>query len=253
MDIHKGIALACCAAGQGKKGLRPFGTTAAGLPGLCGRLRENGAEAVAMEPAASYWKPISSLPGIEGMPAVPANARHAKSVPGRKADAKGSGWLADLLRHGPLEVSSVQKRDARGPKGPVRCRDKPIGGRARGHNRMDKASQGASIELPGAASRMGAASATGMCRSAARGETAPEAPAPTAKGAMRSKAAELERALQGLIQPHQQVMPGPMPAHTSWPGPQTGGLDTETGCRMQGTEAPAAAIAEVPGIGPGSA
>jgi transposase len=38
---------------------------------------------------------------------VLANARHIKNVPGRKADQKDAGWIAQLLQHGLLRPSYV--------------------------------------------------------------------------------------------------------------------------------------------------
>jgi transposase len=120
MDIHKDSIAACCVTGHGKKEIRSFGTMTGELLKLCGWLKENEVEMVAMESTASYWKPIFNMLEIEGVPAILVNAQHIKNVPGRKTDVKDSEWIADLLRHGLLKASFVPGRDARELKELVR-------------------------------------------------------------------------------------------------------------------------------------
>jgi transposase len=253
MDIHKDSIAACCVTGPGKKEIRSFGTMTGELLELCGWLKERAVECVAMESTASYWKPIFNMLESEDIPAILVNARHIKNVPGRKTDIKDSEWIADLLRHGLLKASFVPDRDARELKELVRYREKLIEERAREYNRMDKVLQGANIKLSSVASRMNTVSATDMCWAIARGEMAPEALAHMAKGTMKGKIPELERALKGFIQPHQQMMLRSMLEHISWLGGQIGMLSGEIDSRMEGVSAIVDALDVVPGIGKESA
>ena len=67
---------------------------------------------VAMESTGVYWKPIYNL--LEGaFTPLLVNARHTKTVPGRKADVRDCEWIADLLRHGLLRGSFVPERPQR--------------------------------------------------------------------------------------------------------------------------------------------
>src|SRR5579863_1084475 len=53
-----------------------------------------------------YWKPIYNL--LEGdFEILVVNARHIKTVPGRKTDVKDAEWIADLLTHGLLSASFI--------------------------------------------------------------------------------------------------------------------------------------------------
>ena len=253
MDIHKDIVVACCVTGCGKKEVRSFGTMTDDLLGLCGWLKENEVEMVAMESTASYWKPIFNLLEIEDIPVILVNAQHIKNVPGRKTDVKDSEWIADLLRHGLLRASFVPARDARELKELVRYRGKVIEERAREYNRMDKVLQGANIKLSSVASSMNTVSAMDMCKAISEGQVTPEILAAMAKGTMKSKTAELERALLGFIQPHQQMILGAMLDHISALDRLIGNLDEEIERRMADVEGIVDALDEITGVGKTSA
>ena len=253
MDIHKDLVVACCVTGRNKKETRSFGTMTGDLLVLCGWLKENKVEMVAMESTASYWKPVFNLLEIEGVPAILVNAQHIKNVPGRKTDVKDAEWIADLLRHGLLKASFVQDRDARELKELVRYCDKLTEERARQYNRLDKILQGANIKLSSVSSRMNTQSAMEMCKAIAAGELTPEILASMAKGTMKSKKAELERALQGFIQPHQQMMIGSILEHIAWLTRQIGIIGEEIDRRMQDVACVVEALDGVTGIGKDSA
>ena len=57
-----------------------------------------------MEATGVYWKPIYNLLEATFTPLL-VNARHIKTVSGRKTDVKDCEWIADLLRHGLLRSS----------------------------------------------------------------------------------------------------------------------------------------------------
>jgi transposase len=67
---------------------------------------------VAMESTGVYWTPIYNLLEATFTPLL-VNARHIKTVPGRKTDLKDWEWIADLLRHGLLRGSFVPERAQR--------------------------------------------------------------------------------------------------------------------------------------------
>jgi transposase len=220
---------------------------------LCGWLKENVVEMVAMESTASYWKPVFNLLEMEGIPVILVNARHIKNVPGRKTDVKDSEWIADLLRHGLLKASFVQGRDARELKELVRYKEKLIEERAREYNRMDKVLQGANIKLSSVASKMNTKSAMEMCEAISQGTFRPEVLAAMAKGTMKSKEGELKRALSGFIQPHQQTMLGSMLKHIAWLDGQIDALGNEIDDRMRDSADIVVALDGISGIGKDSA
>jgi hypothetical protein len=62
-------------------------------------LAENECKHVAMEATGIYCKPIWHVLDDGEFELVLANASHVKNVPGRKTDANGAMWLAELLAH----------------------------------------------------------------------------------------------------------------------------------------------------------
>jgi transposase len=220
---------------------------------LCGWLKGNRVEMVAMESTASYWKPIFNLLEIEGIPAILANAAHIKNVPGRKTDVKDAEWIADLLRHGLVKASFVQGRDQRELKELVRYRTSIIEERAREYNRLDKVLQGANIKLSSVASSLETKSGMDMCKAIARGEFNPQVLSKMARGTMKSKTKELERALNGYIQPHQRMILDSMLSHISSLSEQIAALNNEIDTRMANEEDIVAALDEIGGVGRESA
>lgn len=99
--------------GAPQKEIRTFGTMTEDLLELTDWLAQAGCTHVAMESTAVYWKPIYNLLEATFTPLL-VNARHIKSVPGRKTDVKDCEWIADLLRHGLL---GGQLRARTTPKG----------------------------------------------------------------------------------------------------------------------------------------
>jgi transposase len=253
LDIHKKTIVACRVDESGEKEIRSFGTMTDDLLGFCGWMKEKQVEMVAMESTASYWKPIFNLLEVEGIPAILVNAQHVKNVPGRKTDVKDSEWIADLLRHGLLKASFVQKREDRETKELTRYRSSIIEERAREFNRLDKVLQGANIKLSSVASSIGTKSGMEMMKAIARGECDERVLASMAKGRMQEKRADLERALKGLIQPHQQMIIASMLSHIEALDRQIKALDAEIERRLTNGATIVEALDEITGVGKQSA
>jgi transposase len=253
LDIHKEIIVGCCVTDHGKKEIKSFGTMTDDLLGFCGWLKERRIEMVAMESTGVYWKPIFNLLEVEGIPAILVNAQHIKNVPGRKTDVKDSEWIADLLRHGLLKASFVQPREDRERKELVRYRSSLVGERAREYNRLDKVLQGANIKLSSVASHMDTKSGAAMYKALADGEFDPAVLASMAKGRMKSKEEDLKRALNGFVQPHQQLMIRSMINHIESLTAQIALLDEEIARRFSDEREIIDALEEIVGVGKDSA
>ena len=89
--------------------VRTFGTMTGDLLELAEWLKEAGCTHVAMESTGVYWKPVFNI--LEGkFEVVLVNARHIKTVPGRKTDVQDCQWIAQLLQHGLLRASFIPPR-----------------------------------------------------------------------------------------------------------------------------------------------
>jgi transposase len=141
LDVHKKNVKVCLitpgADGQPHKELRTFATTTQDLLQMHDWLHSQGCTHVAMESTGVYWKPIYNL--FEGdFTLLVGNARHIKTVPGRKTDVKDAEWIADLLHHGVLHASFIPSAPQRELRDLTRYRTRLVEERAREINRLQK-------------------------------------------------------------------------------------------------------------------
>jgi transposase len=161
---------------------------------------------VAMESTGSFWKPILNLLELEDIKVLVVNAKHIKNVPGRKTDVKDAEWIAGLLRHGLLQGSYIPSREQRELRELIRYRRSLIEERAREINRIQKVLEGANIKLSSVASDVLGKSGRAMIEAMIAGEQDPEILSELAQRRLKNKKADLQRALNGLIGPHQRLM-----------------------------------------------
>jgi transposase len=252
LDIHKASITACVIVGK-KKEICTFGTMTDDLLRLTAFLKERNVQMTAMESTGSFWKPIFNIMEVEEVPSILVNAAHIKAVPGRKTDVKDAEWIADCLKHGLLRPSFVKPRDQRELCELIRYRGSLIEERAREYNRMGKVLEGANIKLTSVASKMDTVSGTNMIRALSKGVVDPALLASMAKGSLRKKTDELKRALNGLVQPHQQMILKAMLGHIDQLSVLINTLDMEIEIRMSHDVELVEALDEITGVGKVSA
>lgn len=231
LDVHKKSITACVLTPEGKE-LRVFGSTTSELLALADWLGERGVTHVAMESAGVYWKPVYNL--LEGyeLDLLLVNARHMKAVPGRKTDVKDAEWIADLLKHGLLKGSFVPDREQRELRDLTRYRRRLIQERSQAANRIQKVLESANIKLGSVASDVLGVSGKAIVQALAAGEQDPEALASLARGALKSKRAELEQALRGIVSKHQRFLLASLLRHVSFLDAEIKELDEEVSERL---------------------
>jgi transposase len=209
LDVHKKTVVACLitpgAGGRAQKETRTFGTMTDDLLALGDWLAEAGCTHVALESTGVYWKPIWNL--LEGQfELLLVNAQHIKAVPGRKTDVQDSEWIADLLRHGLLRASFVPDREQRELRELTRYRASLVRERTRELNRLQKTLEGANIKLAAVATDILGKSGHDILVELVHGATDAAAMADLARGKLRTKIPELERALVGRFGAHQRFL-----------------------------------------------
>lgn len=209
LDVHKKsvVAFAITADEHGKKqiALRTFETMTADLLALSDWLSVQGVTHVAMESTGEFWKPVYNL--LEGnFELLVVNAQHIKQVPGRKTDVKDAEWIAELLRHGLLRGSFIPPQSQRDLRDLTRQRTNLVQDRATVINRLQKVCEWSNIKLSAVVTDITGVSARLMLEAILRGQTQPETLANLAKGRMRQKRSELERALNGIVREHHRFL-----------------------------------------------
>lgn len=209
LDVHQATVVACVMDGPpGKrptKQLRTFGTTRADLADLADWLAERGCTTVAMEATGVYWRPVHAA--LEDrFDVIVGNAYRIKTVPGRKTDAKDAEWICDLARHGLIARSFVPPKAIRALRELTRYRRKLVETASTERNRLIKLLETAGVKLAGVVSDVFGVSGKNILRALIGAEQSASEMAQLARGRMRRKIPDLERALDGGLGEHQRFV-----------------------------------------------
>ena len=205
LDVHKKVVVAAIIVEGRSKEIRSFGTMTSDLLALSDWLMSCGITHVAMESTGEYWKPIFNI--LENnFEVILVNAQHISKVPGRKTDVSDAEWIADLLRPGLLTASFIPPLGQRELRELTRFRSTFVKERATLVNRVQKVLESANIKLSSVASDVLGVSGRAMLEAIIAGTATPEQMAELSKGRLRSKRAELSRALEGRVKPHHRFV-----------------------------------------------
>lgn len=248
LDVHKKSIVACIITPEGKE-TRTFGTMTDDILALIDWLKSKGCTHVAMESTGVYWKPIYNLLELEEIEPMVVNAQHIKTVPGRKTDCKDAEWIADLLQHGLLKGSYIPSREQRELRELVRYRRSLINERSRETNRLIKVLEGGNIKLSSVVSDVRGVSGRSMIEALINGIDDPQVLSELAKGRLKNKREELERALRGVIGPHQRMLLSVLLEHIDFLDQQISRLDQEIAEQMLPFEEELTLLETIPGVG----
>jgi transposase len=252
LDVHQQTVVACLITpgpnGQPAKEVRTFGTMTADLLELADWLRAAACSQVAMESTGVYWKPIWNLLEDE-FSLLLVNARHIKAVPGRKTDVRDCEWIADLLRHGLLHGSFVPDRPQRELRELTRYRASLVRERTAEVNRLQKTLEGANIKLASVASDVLGVSGRQMLTGLVAGETDAAILADLARGRLREKLPQVERALTGRMGAHQRFLLARQLAHLDDLDALIREVSAEIEARLRPFAAALTALDTIPGVG----
>jgi len=208
MDVSKKDAKVCVRhAGAGRRKTVETVTTWSSMTASILALREHLAAeqvtCVVMEATGDYWKPfyylLEDLPDVEVML---VNARHVKTLPGRKSDVADATWLAQLGAHGLVRGSFVPPEPIRQLRDLTRARTAITRERSREVQRLEKLLEDAGIKLSAVASDIMGVSGRAMLEALIAGDRDPAGLAELAKRRLRSKIPQLTEALQGRFNDH---------------------------------------------------
>jgi transposase len=209
IDVHKKTITVCLMIGAaGKtpsKTIKTFSTMTQDLLACRQWLVSEGCTHAVLESTGVYWKPLFNVLE-EVIEVVLANARHIKNVPGRKTDVKDCEWLAQLLRHGLVRGSFIPPKPIRQLRDLTRYRQKLVQQRSSEINRLQKFLEDANIKLSAVVSDINGVSAQEMIGHLIADDMDPQQMAELAKGRLRNKLPELEKALEGYLSDHQRLL-----------------------------------------------
>lgn len=228
LDVHKKTVTACrMTPGKADEAIsdtRTFSTMTRELLELSDWLAAGGVTHVVMESTGEYWKPIYNI--LEGrFEVILANSRQVKNMPGKKTDVKDAVWLAELLRFGLVRGSFIPPKPQRDLRDLTRQRANLMQERAAVTNQLQKVLEWANIKLAGVASSVTGVSAREMLEAILAGRVDPKELADLAKGRLRQKRGELEKALEGRVRDHHRFMISTHLVHLDFLEEQVGVFD----------------------------
>jgi transposase len=209
-----------------------FGTTTPDLLALLDWLCEKDLTHVSMESTGDYWKPVFNI--LEDTFEVwLVNAQHVKHVSGRKTDVKDSEWLAELMLHGLLKRSFIPPKPQRALREMTRYRTTLVQERTRIVNRVQKLLEGANIKLSSVATDIMGVSGRAMLDEIVAGQTDAALMADLARGRMRNKIPELEKALTGIVQDHHRFVLAQQLDHIDYLDEKIEAISAEIGKQLE--------------------
>jgi transposase len=182
------------------------------------------------------------------MTVLVVNARHIKAVPGRKTDVRDAEWIADLLRHGLLQGSCIPTSDQRELRDLTRHRTTLVQERARVLNRLQKVLEDANIKLAAVGTDVAGRSAREMLEALIAGESDPIVMADLARGKLRAKREQLERALEGRVTDHHRFLLTEHLSHLDYLEESIERFTSEIGVQLTSDEEVVVLIDSIPGF-----
>ncbi len=127
--------------------VREFRAFTADLHSLVGWLRQCRITAVAMESTGVYWIALYEMLDAAGFEVQLVNARHVKTVPGRKSDVLDCQWLQQLMSFGLLRGAFRPADDVCALRAVWRHRDMLLSYQARHVQHLQKALTQMNVQL----------------------------------------------------------------------------------------------------------
>lgn len=210
LDVHKKSVVACrrrltSSGRRVEKEVATFGTTTPQLLALLVWLQEWDVTHVAMESTGVYWKPVWHM--LEGhVELLLVNARHLKTVPGRKTDVKDCEWIAQLMQYGLLRGSFVPSPEVRQWRDLTRHRTQLTGQRTAVVNRIHKVLEDANVKLSSVISDIMGVSGLRMLWAMVSGERDAAVLSQLGDPKLRASQEALQESLQGKLTEHHRFM-----------------------------------------------
>ncbi len=254
IDVHKRTVVACRIVltddGEWLRETRTYGTTSEELLRLSDWLAVGGRTHVGLESTGEFWKPVFNI--LEGSFEVwLLNAQRVRAVPGRKTDVRDAEWIAELLRHGLVQPSFIPPRHQRELRELARQRTNFVRGRATLVNRVQKVLESTNLKLTAVVSNVAGVSGRAILAALLAGQTDVAALADLAKGKLRKKRDELERALSGRLEPHHRFLLSELLAQIDGLDETIARFDAEIArlCAVNEEEQVVELLDTIPGIG----
>jgi len=197
LDVGATEVYAAVRAERDQEPIRSFATFTRDLHALADWLKECQVTTVAMESTGVYWIPVHQILEARGFEVVLVNARHVRSVPGRKSDVADCEWLRYLHSVGLLRGSFRPADEVCAVRALLRHRDSLVKTAARSVQHMHKAYDQMNIHIHHAISDLTGLTGLAITDAILDGERDPARLAALAHPRIRASRDTLIKALEG--------------------------------------------------------
>ena len=197
LDVGATMIYAAVRAERAEQPIRSFPTFTRDLHALADWLRGCQVTTVAMESTGVYWIPVYQILEARGFEVVLVNARHVRSVPGRKSDVDDCEWLRCLHSVGFLRGSFRPPDEVCAVRALLRHRDSLVKTASRSVLHMQKAYDQMNVHLHHAISDLTGVSGLAITDAILDGERDPARLAELAHPRIKASRATLIKALEG--------------------------------------------------------
>jgi len=160
-----------------------------------------GIKTVAMESTGVYWVPVYEVLRSRGIEAIVANAREARTVPGRKSDVNDAQWLQRLHACGLLRASFRPAPDIAALRSYLRLRERHLDYAAAHIQHMQKALTLMNLQLHHVVSDVTGTTGMKIIRAIIGGQRDPEILATMRDVRCKASTETVRAALVGNYQP----------------------------------------------------
>jgi transposase len=252
IDVHKNSVTVCVLAPEGQPQLgikrRKFPTFTRDLKQMRRWLKNCQVTDIAMESTGQYWRPLWNLLEGEFAQLILVNPQHIKGLNGYKTDPKDALWIAGLLESGRLKNSWVPARPVRELRDATRQRVNLLEDLNRAKNRIEQLCQAGNIKVSSVATDLFGVSGRRMLKAIVEGKRDAGWMADYARGTLRGRRRDLERALQGTFTNDQRWLLDNELRQVEWLEAQAGVLEQEIERRMEPFEEQIRLLLTIPGI-----
>jgi len=183
--------------GSDPQPVRKFGSFTADLHRVAQWLKTCCIESVVMQATGVYWVALHQVPEDYGFQVHVANARHTKTLPGRKTDVLECQWLQKLHTFGLLNNSFRPATEIRVLRTYLRQRESLVASASKCIQHMQKTLTQMNVQLANVISDISGATGLAILRAIVAGERDPDKLACRKNGLIRATQAQIAQSLEG--------------------------------------------------------
>ena len=201
IDVGSAAHYVAVPPGRNEEAVQEFGSFTADLHRMAQWLKACNVDTVVMQATGVYWTALYDVLESYGFDVNVVNARHTKTLPGRKTDVLECQWLQKLHTFGLLNNSFRPAEEIRVLRSYMRQRENLVTAAGTAIQHMQKALTEMNIQLANVISDISGTTGMKILRAIVKGEHDPQKLAMHKHGRIQASRAEIARSLEGTWRP----------------------------------------------------